>query len=62
MFEAQTSYGMKTFAHKIPKESIIDVKAKVSVPKDPIKGASQQVDLSVTEIWVVNSSAPMLPF
>ena len=41
VFEAQTSYGMKTFAHKIPKESIIDIKARVEKPKDSIKGTSQ---------------------
>jgi aspartyl/asparaginyl-tRNA synthetase len=53
---------MKTFAHKISKESIIDVKAKVSKPDQAIKGTSQQVELHVSEIWVVNASAPMLPF
>ena len=41
VFEASTSYGMKTFAHKIPKESIVDIRAKVVLPKDPIKGTSQ---------------------
>lgn len=62
VFEAQTSYGMKTFAHKIPKESIIDVKAKVNKPDQAIKGTSQQVELHVTELWIVNASAPILPF
>lgn len=38
--EAQTSYGMKTFAHKISKESIVDVKATVVAPQNAIKGTT----------------------
>jgi hypothetical protein len=36
----ELSKGMIEFARKIPKESIIDVKALVVVPKDPIEGTS----------------------
>mmetsp|Transcript_26831 Transcript_26831/g.19296 ORF Transcript_26831/g.19296 Transcript_26831/m.19296 type:complete len:185 (-) Transcript_26831:818-1372(-) len=56
------SKGMVTYATKIPKESIIDVVAKVVVPDKPIDGCSQQIELQVLEIWTVNKSVPMLPF
>lgn len=53
---------MAEYARRIPKESIIQIKAKVIVPENPIKGCSQNVELHITEIWTVNKSAPMLPF
>jgi aspartyl-tRNA synthetase len=53
---------MVKFASKIPKESIIDIKARVTVPENEVKECSQKVELQITEIWVVNKSAPMLPF
>lgn len=53
---------MIDYARRIPKESIIDIKAKVTVPEKPVQGCSQKVELQVTEIWTVNKSAPMLPF
>jgi aspartyl-tRNA synthetase len=56
------SKGMVTFAAKIPKESIIDVKATVTVPERPVQTCSQKVELQINEIWVVNKSVPMLPF
>ena len=39
------SKGMVTFASKIPRESIIEIVAKVTVPDNPIDGCSQQVEL-----------------
>ena len=56
------SKGMVTFASKIPRESIIEIVAKVTVPDNPIDGCSQQVELQVQEIWCVNKSVPILPF
>ena len=35
------SKGMVTFASKIPRESIIELVAKVTVPENPIEGCSQ---------------------
>ena len=35
------SKGMVTFASKIPRESIIEIVAKVTVPDNPIDGCSQ---------------------
>ncbi len=53
---------MVTYAGKIPKESIIEIVADVRVPEAPIAGCTQQVELSVKEIWCVNKSVPYLPF
>jgi len=65
MFVGETpliSKGMVTFSSKIPKESIIEIIAKVVVPDGAIDGCSQQVELQVKEIWCVNKSVPYLPF
>ena len=56
------SKGMIEFARKIPKESIIDIKATVVVPNMPVEGCTQKIELKVIEIWTVNRSVPMLPF
>ena len=53
---------MITFASKVPKESIIEIKATVTVPEKPVETCSQKAELIVQEFWVVNKSAPMLPF
>ena len=53
---------MVAFASKIPKESIIEVKAVVTVPANPVETCSQKVELIIQEFWVINKSAPMLPF
>jgi aspartyl-tRNA synthetase len=39
------SENMAAYAANIPKESIIEVKAKVTVPPKPIQGTSQKVEL-----------------
>jgi aspartyl-tRNA synthetase len=58
-----TSKGMVTYASKIPKESIVDIKAKVTKAGQEIVSCTQsKVELTVLEIWTVNKSAPMLPF
>lgn len=56
------SKGMVTYASKIPKESIIEVVATVTVPEHAIDGCSQQVELQVKEIWCNNKSVSYLPF
>jgi hypothetical protein len=63
MFVSETlSKGMVEFARKIPKESIIDIKAIVVVPTAPVDGCTQKIELKVLEIFTVNRSVPMLPF
>lgn len=56
------SKGMVKFSGKIPKESIVDVKATVIVPAKAVETCSQKVELQLHEIWVVNRSVPNLPF
>lgn len=56
------SKGMVNFSGKVPKESIIEIKAKVVVPKEPVETCTQKVELEVLEFWVLNRSAPILPF
>ena len=61
--DADTSQGMCTYSSKIPRESIIDVKALVTKPDKDVTSCTQsKVELKVIEIWTVNKSAPMLPF
>ena len=57
------SKGMVKFANKTPKESIIEIKAIVQLPKEQIATCSQNdVELAVKEFWILNKSAPILPF
>lgn len=56
------SKGMVNFVSKVPRESIIEVKAKVIVPDEPIETCTQKVELQILEFWIVNKSAPILPF
>jgi len=57
-----TSKGMVTYSSKIPKESMIEIKAKVLKAEKDIESCSQsKVELQVLEIWTVNKSAPQLP-
>ena len=54
---------MVGWVKNVPKESIIEIKAKAVIPKDPITGPSQkEVELLVQEFWVISKSAPTLPF
>lgn len=60
--EGDISKGMVSYTAKVPKESIIEVKAKVVVPQSPVDTCSQKVELMIQEFWVINKSAPILPF
>jgi len=54
---------MVTYSSKIPKESIVEVKAKVTKAEKDVESCTQsKVELSVEEIWTIDKSAPMLPF
>jgi len=56
------SKQMVAFAAGIPKESIVDVEATVSVVKDKIESTTQSsVELSVQKLFVVSQSVPNLP-
>lgn len=56
------SKGMVSYASKVPRESIIEVKAKVTIPEKAVETCSQKVELQIEEFWVINKSAPILPF
>jgi hypothetical protein len=60
--EPEVSPGMAEYTRRIPKESIIEVRAKVVQPEKPVESCSQKVELNITEIWTINKSAPILPF
>ena len=60
--EPEVSPGMAEYTRRIPKESIIEVKAKVVLPEKPIESCSQKIELQITEIFTINKSAPILPF
>lgn len=53
---------MVGFAAGVAKESIVEVKATVTVPEAAVEGCSQKVELQVSEFWVINRSVPQLPF
>ena len=62
MSEPDVSPGMAEYTRRIPKESIVELKAKVVLPDKPIEGCSQKVELQISEIWTINKAAPILPF
>ncbi|XP_062108994.1 aspartate--tRNA ligase 2, cytoplasmic [Humulus lupulus] len=55
------SRQMVKFVSGLSRESIVDVEGIVSVPKDPIKGATQQVEVQVRKLYCVNRALPTLP-
>ncbi|KAG6497093.1 hypothetical protein ZIOFF_044980 [Zingiber officinale] len=52
---------MVKFATVLNKESIVDVEGIISVPKDPITGTTQQVEVQIKKLYCVNRSVPNLP-
>lgn len=53
---------MVAYSTKVPNESIVEIRATVTKPKVPVQSCTQKVELQVQEFWVVNKSAPILPF
>ena len=59
---AATSKQMIKFIGKQSPESIVDVEAFVRRVDEPITGCTQQdVELHVTQFWIVSESEPVLP-
>eukprot|EP00755_Sulcionema_specki_P016034 Sspe_Gene.10064::Locus_3371_Transcript_1_1_Confidence_1.000_Length_1957::g.10064::m.10064/K01876/DARS, aspS; aspartyl-tRNA synthetase len=47
----------------LPLESVVDVVAKVTTPKDPVVSCTQQnVELQLVKFFLVSTSLPVLPF
>ncbi|XP_057802067.1 aspartate--tRNA ligase 1, cytoplasmic-like [Salvia miltiorrhiza] len=53
---------MVKFANSLSRESIVDIEGIVSVPSQPITGASQQVEIQVRKLYCVSKAVPILPF
>ncbi|KAL7149954.1 hypothetical protein ABFS83_05G076700 [Erythranthe nasuta] len=56
------SSQMVKFATSLTKESIIEIEGLVSVPAQPITGATQQVEIQVRKLYCVDRASPTLPF
>lgn len=52
---------MVKFANGLSKESIVDIEGIVSIPKEPIKGTTQQVEIQVRNLYCINRAVPNLP-
>ncbi|XP_065881053.1 aspartate--tRNA ligase 2, cytoplasmic-like [Euphorbia lathyris] len=52
---------MVKFAAGLSRESIVEVRGLVSVPSDPIKGTSQQVEVQVRKLFCISKALPTLP-
>lgn len=58
----KVSKQMVKFASHISKEAIVDVEAVVKKVSEKIESCSQQdVELHVTQVWIVSNSDPQLP-
>ncbi|XVE94224.1 hypothetical protein REPUB_Repub01dG0263300 [Reevesia pubescens] len=55
------SRQMVRFVAGLNRESIVDVIGVVSVPGNPIKGTTQQVEIHVRKVYCVNKAMPNLP-
>lgn len=55
------SKQMVKFCSSLNRESFVDVHGIVSVPNEPIKGATQQVEIQVRKIYCINKALPNLP-
>lgn len=52
---------MIDYVKRIPNESIIEVKGKVVIPEQEIKSCTQNVEIQVSEVWVLDKSDFRLP-
>jgi len=60
--EEGISKGMVNFCSRVPKESIVEVVATVTVPEKPVDGCSSACELKIKSFFIIDRSAPMLPF
>ncbi|XP_013593648.1 PREDICTED: aspartate--tRNA ligase 2, cytoplasmic-like [Brassica oleracea var. oleracea] len=59
--ENHVSVDMVKFVRQLNRESFVDVIGYVVLPKDPVTGATQQVEIQVRKVYCVNSALQMLP-
>lgn len=53
---------MVKYCSKVPNESIIDITGVVTKPKEAVAGTTQKIEVMVKQFWIINKSAPILPF
>lgn len=61
LFTSTTSKGMINYVKRIPNESIVEIKGKVVRPEQDIKSCTQDVELMVSEVWVLDKADFRLP-
>ncbi|KFK29697.1 hypothetical protein AALP_AA7G167100 [Arabis alpina] len=59
--ENKVSSNMIKFLKQLSRESFVDVIGIVTVPKEPLTGTSQQVEIQVRKVYCVNKALPILP-
>ncbi|KAL9225015.1 hypothetical protein vseg_000987 [Gypsophila vaccaria] len=55
------SEQMVKFSTSLSRESIVDVVGVVSVPGEPLKGTTQQVEIQVRKLYCISRASPSLP-
>ncbi|KAJ4899084.1 Class II aminoacyl-tRNA and biotin synthetases superfamily protein [Raphanus sativus] len=59
--ENGVSVGMLKYVKQLSGESFVDVIGYVVIPKDPVTGTTQQVEIQVRKVYCVNSALQKLP-
>lgn len=59
--ENNVSVNMVKFLKQLSGESFVDVIGIVVIPKDPVTGTTQQVEIQVRKVYCVNSALQKLP-
>ncbi|ESQ54072.1 hypothetical protein EUTSA_v100249450mg, partial [Eutrema salsugineum] len=59
--ETKVSVNMIKFLKQLSSESFVDVIGVVVLPKDPVTGSTQQVEIQVRKAYCVNNALPQLP-
>lgn len=52
---------MVCFATSLSKESIVDVEGVISLPREPLKATTQQVEIQARQVNCINRAIPTLP-
>ncbi|KQJ86708.1 aspartate--tRNA ligase 2, cytoplasmic [Brachypodium distachyon] len=59
--DAGISAQMVRFAASLPKESVVAVEGVVSLPKEDLKSATQEVEIQVRKLYCIDRADPNLP-
>ncbi|KAK8953686.1 hypothetical protein KSP40_PGU007459 [Platanthera guangdongensis] len=59
--EGLVSAQMIQFCKSLTRESIVDVVGVVTIPTEPIKGTTQQVEIQVRKLYCIDRAIPNLP-